>query len=194
MHFRGRLPSRGTDGSEGVSPPNRGGPRGRGGREGKERCGDELAKRRAAGPARGCLHGAVRGLGANGGRRQGRHPGGLPGMGQGGGVWRRRHLPVLHHGRRGRHGPRPARGRREAGDSPWIRDFFARYTFKFSDWNSKEVVVAGDVAFHRYTGVATLTPRAGGASLRQDRKYLDVFRRGADGRWRASHHVFNLNR
>ena len=78
--------------------------------------------------------------------------------------------------------------------APWIRDFFTRYTFKFSDWSSREVEVAGDLAFHRYTGVATLTPRAGGASLRQDRKYLDVLRRGADGRWRASHHVFNLNR
>lgn len=76
---------------------------------------------------------------------------------------------------------------------PWIKDFFAQYAFKFSEWNSQEVVVARDVAFHRYTGVATLTPRVGGASLRQDRKYLDVLRRGADGRWRASHHVFNLN-
>jgi uncharacterized protein (TIGR02246 family) len=77
--------------------------------------------------------------------------------------------------------------------APWVKDFFARFTFTWTE-QSQEIVVVGDRAFRRYTGVATFTPKAGGDPSRNDRKYLDVLRRGPDGRWRVSHHVFTLNR
>ncbi len=50
----------------------------------------------------------------------------------------------------------------------------------------------GDAALHRYTVVTTLHPKGGGAPVAQEQRYLDVLRREADGRWRVSHHVFNL--
>ena len=76
---------------------------------------------------------------------------------------------------------------------PWVRDFFNRFTFTWAE-QSQDIVVVGDTAFRRYTGVATFTPKQGGEPSRNDRRYLDVLRRGADGRWRVSHHVFTANR
>ena len=75
---------------------------------------------------------------------------------------------------------------------PWVRDFFNKFTFTWAE-QSQDIVVVGDTAFRRYPGVATFTPKQGGDPSRYDRRYLDVLRRGLDGRWRVSHHVFTPN-
>lgn len=76
---------------------------------------------------------------------------------------------------------------------PWVAGFFAEYDFVFPEWTTDEIIVRGDVGIHRYSGVATLTPKSGGETQTLDRKYMDVLRRGEDGVWRATHHMFNLN-
>ena len=76
---------------------------------------------------------------------------------------------------------------------PFFKDLLARFTLIWSDCHSEEVVVAGDLAFHRYTGVLTVTPKQGGEASRDDRRYLDLLRRGADGRWRVWQHIFTVN-
>jgi ketosteroid isomerase-like protein len=58
----------------------------------------------------------------------------------------------------------------------------------------EEVIVAGDIAIHRYSGIATLTPKMGGEPVIADRKFMDVLRRESDGQWRVARHMFNLNR
>ena len=73
---------------------------------------------------------------------------------------------------------------------PFFKNFFATTTFTWTDCRSQEVVVVGDLAFHRYTGVVTFTPKQGGETTRIPRRYLDMFRRGADGRWRVLQHIF----
>lgn len=75
---------------------------------------------------------------------------------------------------------------------PWVKDFFAKFAFTWAE-KSQDIVVVGDTAFRRYSGVATFTPKQGGEPNRNDRKYLDVLRRGSDGRWRVSHHIFAAN-
>lgn len=76
---------------------------------------------------------------------------------------------------------------------PFFRDFFATFNLAWTDCQSQEIVVVGDLAFHRYTGVFTVTPKQGGEATRDDRRYLDLFRRDTDGRWRVWQHIFTVN-
>ncbi len=75
---------------------------------------------------------------------------------------------------------------------PFVTDFFQQYDFEFTQWESEEIQIAGDWAFHRYSGVAVMTPKAGGDPVRFDRKYIDILRKEGSS-WRTSHHIFNLN-
>jgi uncharacterized protein (TIGR02246 family) len=59
-------------------------------------------------------------------------------------------------------------------------------------WNTDDIEIFGNRAYHRYSGVAVMTPTNGGEPVRLDRKYLDLLRK-EDGTWRISHHIFNLN-
>jgi uncharacterized protein (TIGR02246 family) len=47
----------------------------------------------------------------------------------------------------------------------------------------REVVVSGDLAYARTELTVTMTPRAGGESVRRKGPTLSIFRRGQDGRW-----------
>ena len=76
---------------------------------------------------------------------------------------------------------------------PWVDEFFASWEFSFPKWKTDEVIISGNVAIHRYSGIATSKPKAGGDSIVADRKYMDVLRRGSDGQWRLARHMFNLN-
>ncbi len=74
-----------------------------------------------------------------------------------------------------------------------IRQIVASYRFSFPSLETKEVIVSGDWAIHRFTGVAEIQPRGGGPVTRESRKYMDVWHRDADGRWRIARHIFNAN-
>jgi uncharacterized protein (TIGR02246 family) len=73
---------------------------------------------------------------------------------------------------------------------PWIADFLQKYTFDWSDYKSEEVVVVRDLAFHRYTGVASFIPKSGGEMMRLRRRYIDMLRRDSKGAWKIWHHVW----
>lgn len=75
---------------------------------------------------------------------------------------------------------------------PFIIDFFENYEFHFSPWKSDEIQVSDDLAFHRYSGVAMITPKNGGESTKWDRKYIDILRK-ENGSWKITHHIFNMN-
>jgi uncharacterized protein (TIGR02246 family) len=47
----------------------------------------------------------------------------------------------------------------------------------------REVVVSGDLAYARSQLTVTMTPLAGGASMRRSGPTLSIFRRLGDGRW-----------
>lgn len=74
----------------------------------------------------------------------------------------------------------------------FVSDFFRDYRFKFDPWRSEEIKVTGDWAFHRYSGIAIVTPVGGGEPVRLDRKYVDILKK-EDGVWKISHHIFNQN-
>ena len=76
---------------------------------------------------------------------------------------------------------------------PWVAGFFSEWRFAFPEWTTEEVIISGDIAIHRMSGIAVMTPKAGGEVVRLDRKYVDVLRRGPDGQWRAARHMYNQN-
>jgi ketosteroid isomerase-like protein len=76
---------------------------------------------------------------------------------------------------------------------PLIVDFAKAYKFTLSDWKSEELIVSGDLAIHRFSDTAVMTPRIEGNVIRERRKYLDVWRKGGDGEWRIALHIYNRN-
>ena len=74
----------------------------------------------------------------------------------------------------------------------FVTQFFADYQWNFDPWRSEEIEVAGEWAFHRYSGVSISTPKCGGKVLREDRKYIDIWRKDGDA-WKVSHHIYNVN-
>jgi len=74
----------------------------------------------------------------------------------------------------------------------FITNFFENYKFEFNPWQSNEIQVMGDWALHRYSAIATITPKSGGESIKLDRKYIDILRKEA-GSWKVTHHIYNTN-
>ncbi|MBA7707624.1 hypothetical protein ES703_116500 [subsurface metagenome] len=71
---------------------------------------------------------------------------------------------------------------------------FDNFTFEMTI-NTEEVQVAGDWAFARGTYTFSMTPKAGGEtiSVMPDGKFLTIWKRQADGSWKASHDCYNSN-
>ena len=60
------------------------------------------------------------------------------------------------------------------------------------EYSSQEVVVFGDWGFDRGTYRFTLTPRSAAAPLRENGKYLWIYRRHqSDGSWKQSRMIWN---
>lgn len=73
-----------------------------------------------------------------------------------------------------------------------LSEFFEEYRFEFEPWQSEEIQLSGDWAFHRFSGIATLMPKGGGEPTYLDRKYIDILRK-IDGSRKISHHIYNTN-
>ncbi|MDQ6636031.1 MAG: SgcJ/EcaC family oxidoreductase [Gemmatimonadota bacterium] len=73
-----------------------------------------------------------------------------------------------------------------------LRSVLARFHFAMRI-RTEEVRTGGDWAFARGTYAATLTPKAGGAPIAIDGKFLTIFLRQPDGSWRIYRDIFNSN-
>lgn len=60
-------------------------------------------------------------------------------------------------------------------------------------YTSSDVVVVGDWAIDRYTGLLTITPKGGGAANEERVKGIHIFRRQPDGSWRIVQDVWNTD-
>jgi len=72
----------------------------------------------------------------------------------------------------------------------WAQTTFGQVTMSGRYTNS-QVTVAGDWAVDRYTGVLTVTPKAGGAPMEEQIKGIHVMRRDPDGSWRIAQDIWN---
>ena len=85
----------------------------------------------------------------------------------------------------------PLRGKQQL--AKFLRGAFEVATFDITLHPPEELVVTGDWAYVRYRVQMAVNPKSGGANTALDRKYLDIWRRGADGIWRAHRHMWNDN-
>jgi uncharacterized protein (TIGR02246 family) len=74
-----------------------------------------------------------------------------------------------------------------------VKQFFSGFTLTWDNCVTEDVAVAGDLAFHRYTGILSVKPKQGGDLSRNQRRYLDIFRRKPDGSWRLWQHIFTAH-
>ena len=80
----------------------------------------------------------------------------------------------------------------KAGIREKLRSLLGQYRFDMRI-HTEEVRSAGEWAFARGLYSATLTPRAGGAPIPIDGKFLTVFLRQPDGSWKIYRDIFNSN-
>jgi ketosteroid isomerase-like protein len=73
-----------------------------------------------------------------------------------------------------------------------MRQFFDAFEVQIN-YTSSEIVVAGDWAFDRGVYSQTLTPKQGGAPLRESGKYLWLYRRTPDGSWKQARVIWNTS-
>jgi uncharacterized protein (TIGR02246 family) len=73
-----------------------------------------------------------------------------------------------------------------------LRSVLAQFRFDMRI-RTEEVRTAGDWSFARGSYAATLTPKAGGAALPIDGKFVTIFLRQPDGSWRIYRDIFNSN-
>ncbi|MFB0554093.1 MAG: DUF4440 domain-containing protein [Phycisphaerae bacterium] len=71
---------------------------------------------------------------------------------------------------------------------------FDDFTFEMTI-NTEEAQVSGDLGFARGTYTLSMTPKAGGETISAmpDGKFLTIWKRQADGSWKASHDCYNSN-
>jgi ketosteroid isomerase-like protein len=67
----------------------------------------------------------------------------------------------------------------------WVADYFGAYRTKWEK-TSLGFTVSGDWAFERYTYKATDTDKKTGTATIYIGKGINIFRRGADGKWRVA--------
>ena len=67
----------------------------------------------------------------------------------------------------------------------WVADYFGAY---HTEWQKTSIgfTVNGDWAFERYTYVSSDTDKKTGAVTADIGKGINVYRRGADGKWRVA--------
>lgn len=85
----------------------------------------------------------------------------------------------------------PLHGKQEITE--FLRGALEIATFDITAHPPEELVVAGDWAYLRYRVQMTVHPKSGGVSSNLDRKYLDIWRREADGMWKCHRHMWNDN-
>lgn len=74
----------------------------------------------------------------------------------------------------------------------FLSEFFETSEFKLPEWATDEIAVTENIAIHRWSGVAEITPKSGGDSTYRDTRYLDVLTREAGGDWKVAIHTFEV--
>ena len=73
----------------------------------------------------------------------------------------------------------------------FMREFLGTFDLQIR-YSSDEVQVRGELAFDRGTYSQTLTPRSGGAPIRESGQYLWLYARRPDGSWEFLRVIWNI--
>ena len=74
----------------------------------------------------------------------------------------------------------------------FLEPFFESFNFSLENMHSEEVIISmdGSFAVFEYYGTAVIEAKEGGLTTKESRKYFDFWRKGADGKWKCSRHLF----
>lgn len=74
----------------------------------------------------------------------------------------------------------------------FLEPFFETLIFSMENVTSEDLTISedGDNAIHRYSGTAVIESKESGDITRYKRRYVDFWRKGQDGIWRCSRHLY----
>ena len=75
----------------------------------------------------------------------------------------------------------------------YYQQFFAEYVPGNFEISSDEVIIADNLAIDRGRYKLSITPKAGGAAINDEGKYLVVFQRQSDGSYKVARDIDNSN-
>ncbi len=73
----------------------------------------------------------------------------------------------------------------------WANGFFAMFSVTIDSYETNEIELAGDLAYERYTGHWTVTPKDGSDAVDETIKGIHIFRRQPDGSWKIARDIWN---
>jgi ketosteroid isomerase-like protein len=77
-------------------------------------------------------------------------------------------------------GGTPVKG---AATKKWMQDFFKENALHIEPYTNEELVVMGDLAYHRYNYSWKVSPKKGGKSMKEKGTGMHLFKKNANGEW-----------
>lgn len=74
-----------------------------------------------------------------------------------------------------------------------LTGFFAKNTFKVSNYKSQEVIISDGIAVHRHKGFITIVRKKDSTKTELEVKYLDVLEKNEKGEWKIKIHSVSPN-
>jgi ketosteroid isomerase-like protein len=75
----------------------------------------------------------------------------------------------------------------------WLRDFLRTMKAEWIEFSHGRTEISGSLAYHDYSYVWKVTPRAGGQGIVGRGKGIQVFERCPDGSWKLARNIWNAN-
>ena len=73
----------------------------------------------------------------------------------------------------------------------WFTEYFEHFRIASFVETDREVIVAEGVAVEHWTYMVAIEPLNGSARIRDDGRFLTVWKRQDDGNWKISHSIWN---
>jgi uncharacterized protein (TIGR02246 family) len=73
-----------------------------------------------------------------------------------------------------------------------MSDFLNRFDIHFERYVDEEIVKAGEIAINHYSYVWTVTPTAGGETMKGAGHGIRIFKIQRDGAWKVTHEIWSI--
>ena len=75
----------------------------------------------------------------------------------------------------------------------WLKDFVETFVVVWKKFESVEIEVVDNFAFHIYNYVWSVSPRNGGEAIKGRGKGMHILRKQKDGSWKIAREIWNNN-
>jgi len=73
----------------------------------------------------------------------------------------------------------------------WFKEYFDNFQIANLTPTERDVFVSGDVAIENWTYMVAIKPVDGSDRIRDDGRFLTIWKKQDDGRWKISHSIWN---